>query len=133
MPLLGTEMSRNGTFSKSYASNFDKFGDNFDARSWESLEDTPTWMNLLWDIRNLQDYCIIYRLTIGYPNLQNALTILGNSYNFQMISIKLKTRSCDFMPPDIVRPVASTTLGDLIIMAHRMGMKWSDFRPSEGK
>lgn len=42
VPLLGTEMSRNGTFSKSYASNFDRFGDKFDARSWESLEDTPT-------------------------------------------------------------------------------------------
>lgn len=37
------------------------------------------------------------------------------------------------MPPDIVRPVASTTVGCLITMAHRLGMAWSDFRIDEGK
>jgi hypothetical protein len=37
------------------------------------------------------------------------------------------------MPPDIVRPVSSTTVGCLITMAHRLGMTWSDFRLDEGK
>lgn len=37
------------------------------------------------------------------------------------------------MPPDIVRPVASTTLGCLVMMAHRMGMIWSDVRLDGGK
>ncbi|KAH8632836.1 hypothetical protein IG631_11470 [Alternaria alternata] len=37
------------------------------------------------------------------------------------------------MPPDIVRPVSSTTLGCLITMAYRLGMTWSDFRLDEGK
>ena len=37
------------------------------------------------------------------------------------------------MPPDIVRPVSSTTLGYLITMAYRLDMTWSNFRPDEGK
>lgn len=37
------------------------------------------------------------------------------------------------MPPDVVRPVASTTLATLVIMAHRFGMLWSHFDPEEGK
>lgn len=37
------------------------------------------------------------------------------------------------MPPDIVRPVSSTTIGCLITMAYRLGMTWSDFRLDEGK
>lgn len=37
------------------------------------------------------------------------------------------------MPPDIVRPVSSTTVGNLITMAYRLGMIWSDFRLDEGK
>jgi hypothetical protein len=36
------------------------------------------------------------------------------------------------MPPDIVRPVASTTVGCLITMAYRLGMTWTDFRLDEG-
>jgi len=36
------------------------------------------------------------------------------------------------MPPDIVRPVASTTVGCLITMAYRLNMTWTDFRLDEG-
>jgi hypothetical protein len=37
------------------------------------------------------------------------------------------------MPPDIVRPVASTTIGCLISMTHRLGMAWLEFKLDEGK
>ena len=43
-----------------------------------------------------------------------------------------KTRSWDFMPPDVVRPIASTTLGCLITMAYSLDMNWTDFRLDEG-
>ena len=36
------------------------------------------------------------------------------------------------MPPDIVRPVATTTVGCLISMAYRMGMVWVDLKLDEG-
>jgi hypothetical protein len=35
------------------------------------------------------------------------------------------------MPPDVVRPMASTRLGDLLVIGHRLGMDWIDVRPSE--
>lgn len=39
---------------------------------------------------------------------------------------------CSFMPPEIVRPLATTTIGTLVVLAHRMGMVWRDLRPSRG-
>lgn len=42
------------------------------------------------------------------------------------------TRSWDFMPPEVVRPFASTTVSDIAIIALRMGMSWKTFKPEEG-
>ena len=36
------------------------------------------------------------------------------------------------MPPDIVRPFATSNAGDIIALAHRLGMRWKDVRPDEG-
>jgi hypothetical protein len=35
------------------------------------------------------------------------------------------------MPPEMVRPVAVTSVSDIAIIARRLGMRWSDFRPEE--
>lgn len=35
------------------------------------------------------------------------------------------------MPPEIVRPIAVTTISDIAIIALRLGMRWTDFRPEE--
>jgi hypothetical protein len=73
-------------------------------------------MSLLEDVHMLQQFA-----------LKNSTPTLG------LISITRKTRSWDFMPPDIVRPVASTTIGCLIAMAHRLGMAWIQFGLDEGR
>jgi hypothetical protein len=36
------------------------------------------------------------------------------------------------MPPEIVRPLATITIGTLVVLAHRMGMVWRDLRPIRG-
>lgn len=41
-------------------------------------------------------------------------------------------RTRDLMTPDVVRPLATSTLGHMIVVAHRLGMRWLDIRPSEG-
>lgn len=46
--------------------------------------------------------------------------------------VKLQERSWDFMPPDIVKPLASSTIGAMIVFAHRLGMRWTEFRPYDG-
>jgi hypothetical protein len=47
-------------------------------------------------------------------------------------AVIFRERSWDFQPPDVVRPLAKTTLSDIAVIARRMGMKWKDFRPSDG-
>ena len=51
---------------------------------------------------------------------------------FRLPAIIFRERSWDFQPPDAMRPLAKTTLSDIAVIARRMGMKWKDFRPSEG-
>lgn len=46
-------------------------------------------------------------------------------------AVRLCERSWDFMPPDLVRPVATTNIFNIAIMAYRLGMTWIDFRPEE--
>ena len=52
--------------------------------------------------------------------------------NVRLPGIIFRERSWDFQPPDVVRPLAKTTLSDIAVIARRMGMKWKDFRPSDG-
>jgi hypothetical protein len=52
--------------------------------------------------------------------------------NIGVVSFVRLTRSWDFMPVEIVRPFASTTLGRLIAIVHRMGLTWIEFKPDEG-
>lgn len=46
--------------------------------------------------------------------------------------VRFREMSWDFMPPDIVRPLAVTTVSDIAIMARRLGMSWEIFNPEEG-
>lgn len=45
----------------------------------------------------------------------------------------LRERSWDFMPPDVVRPLASTNISDFAIMVRRIGLIWKDFDPKNGQ
>lgn len=47
-------------------------------------------------------------------------------------SVQFINRSWDFMPPDVVRPMASSTISDVAIMARRLGMVWKKFDPGLG-
>ncbi|KAL9603548.1 MAG: hypothetical protein Q9219_001050 [cf. Caloplaca sp. 3 TL-2023] len=48
-------------------------------------------------------------------------------------AINLVQTSWDFMAPDIVRPLAETSVGDIAIIVERLGMKWQAFRPEYGE
>ena len=83
---------------------------------------------------------------VGWLALLDQLHVLQNSYDPEEISgvidcekggiycpaITVCERSWDFMPPDIIRPVATSTVGDIIALAHRLGMGWEDLRPGDG-
>lgn len=47
-------------------------------------------------------------------------------------AIQISRRSWDFVPPDVIKPYAVANIGDIAIIAQRLGMSWKDFRPGEG-
>ncbi|KAK3702285.1 hypothetical protein LTR37_014996 [Vermiconidia calcicola] len=50
------------------------------------------------------------------------------------VVVRLVERSWDLIPPDVVRPMAHSNVGTMVVIAHRLGMSWLDeFSPSDGK
>lgn len=128
--LLGTKSSRLGTFCSG-------------GGRWNSLiytnDDVVTWRSLLDDLHSIQRQ--IVHEVIESEDFAGAIHAADNSHHaaikhpierIHIVCIGRRTRSWDFMPPDIVRPVASTTIGCLLVVAHRIGMPFSEFRPDEG-
>jgi hypothetical protein len=81
-----------------------------------STEEPVGWLSFIDDIHDIQRW-------LAYPP-----HIEGR----EVVSFVRLTRSWDFMPVEIVRPFASTTLGCLIAIVHRMGLTWIEFKPDEG-
>ena len=54
------------------------------------------------------------------------------SQGYLIPDLKLQRRSWDFVPPEVVRPLASVAIGDIAIMARRLGMIWKQFEPLDG-
>ena len=85
---------------------------------------------------------------VGWLKLLDQLHILQSGYNRRRLyldsafywqtgrmswpAITFRERSWDFIPPDIIRPVATSTVGDIIALAHRLGMGWTELRPADG-
>ncbi|KAL9632621.1 MAG: hypothetical protein Q9164_005207, partial [Protoblastenia rupestris] len=58
---------------------------------------------------------------------------VSNRYkNYYIPIVTPQRRSWDFVPPEVIRPLAVTTVSDIAIMIRRLGMVWKDFKPSEG-
>ncbi|KAL8773337.1 MAG: hypothetical protein Q9209_001731 [Squamulea sp. 1 TL-2023] len=47
-------------------------------------------------------------------------------------NITVQQRSWDFVPPEVVRPLAVVSISDIAIIARRLNMEWKQFRPLEG-
>lgn len=54
------------------------------------------------------------------------------SQGYLIPDLKLQKRSWDFLPPEVVRPLASVTVCDIAVMARRLGMTWKQFEPLDG-
>jgi hypothetical protein len=104
---------------------------NQESRRWTTLEtiqtafteEPVTWLSLISDIHDLQD---TYGLDRPGYNRQDEI---GDA---ALLCFTRHTRSWDFMPVEIVRPFASTTIGCLVSIVHRMNLTWIDLRPDEG-
>ena len=51
---------------------------------------------------------------------------------YSRTGVHIEERSWDFMPPDIVRPLAVVTVSDIAVLARRLGMVWKQIDLFEG-
>ena len=54
------------------------------------------------------------------------------SKGYLIPDLKMQRRCWDFVPPEVVRPLASVTVCDIAVMARRLGMVWKQFEPLDG-
>ena len=90
--------------------------------------DQVGWLALLDQLHSLQ-YKYKGEATIFRPDSAVNWPLLNM---MSCPAITLRERSWDFIPPDIIRPVATSTVGDIIVLAHRLGMGWNDLRLGDG-
>lgn len=93
--------------------------------SSERAEDLASWLGLV---------NMLHRLQASYPEqfTISRAPARRTGYLMDCPAISFCTRSWDFMPPEIVRPFATSNVGDIITLAHRLGMRWHDIRPGDG-
>ena len=87
--------------------------------------DQVGWLALLDQLHLFQEN---YRVKGITPNITTDRPM----QQMNCPAITLRERSWDLIPPDIIRPVATSTVGDIIALAHRLGMGWNDLRPGDG-
>lgn len=111
--------------------------------------DTVTWDILLCELCRLQHESIQRRPVLSIEELPPALeppsSGHGHSSNHEyrpnsikqqmrkgetVLCLSLKRFSWDSMPNDVVRPLARSTLSDIVILARRLGMEWKSFNLS---
>ncbi|KAH9844588.1 hypothetical protein Tdes44962_MAKER07287 [Teratosphaeria destructans] len=90
--------------------------------------DLVSWTRLL---RSLHQY----QTTAGPCSARGAANagVAGTSSNDARITVRLNEWSWDLVPPDLVRPYATSTVGTMISIAHRLGMQWNAIDPAKGQ
>ncbi|KAF3033030.1 hypothetical protein E8E12_002395 [Didymella heteroderae] len=94
-------------------------------RREETSTDQVGWISLLKQLEYLQQTTWEELGAVDHKKETPSSMILSPA-------MVLREWSWDFMPPEVVRPLATTTVGTLVVLAHRLGMAWRDLQPSRG-
>lgn len=84
-------------------------------------QDLACWLYLLNSLRTSE----IQRQRSGIYDSPHGTEFFG-------AACRLRERSWDLMSPELVRPLARTTVCDIAIIVRRLGMTWRSFQPEEG-
>ena len=123
--VTGDERSRRETLSNRGSKKVVRAARRYN-RSLERTDDLAGWLSLL-NVLHLSQEKFFSMTTHGQFLFTHPMTT-----NISCPAIEFRTRSWDFMPPDIVRPFATSNVGDIIALAHRLGMRWREIRPDDG-
>ena len=119
------------------------FGQRSRTRSWrceefmhmdrdpasDTIENEPvSWISLL---QSLQAHSATLR-SCGLVTMQDTST--GSLRHGRVLAptLRLSKKSWDFVPPEVLKPYAVTTVRDIAIMAQLLGLRWTIFNPEEG-
>lgn len=92
------------------------------ARKYYDSDELVCWVPLLAQLHKQGEDIVRY-----FPQGSDSL---ANDTMVPVVQFVHKT--WDFMPTDVVRPMASSTVSDVAIMARRMGQVWRTFDPAAG-
>ncbi|KAH7378513.1 hypothetical protein BKA64DRAFT_714278 [Cadophora sp. MPI-SDFR-AT-0126] len=88
-------------------------------------DELATWVLLL---RTLQEYQELQREEFKGGPLHPEISQIT-----LVPAVKVVRKSWDFMQPDIVKPYAISTVNDIVIIMHQLGLEWSEFDPKAGR
>ncbi|KAL9090497.1 MAG: hypothetical protein Q9165_005258 [Trypethelium subeluteriae] len=91
--------------------------------------DIAGWVLFLEQIQTLQWHT---QSAVSNRDLPQGFVEAGTKPQRQSPVILFRERSWDLMPAELTRPLAGSTVGDLICIAHRLGMRWMEISPSQG-
>ena len=100
----------------------------------DQTSELVTWLRFLGSIQWLHKR-MLARLSRVNESLaeKNDLSLeLMENRKLTIPVCLFEERSWDFMPPDVVKPYARINVGDLAVLARRLGMTWERFEPSDG-
>lgn len=95
---------------------------SIEARKYYDSDELVCWVPLLAQLHRQGRDAVFY-----FPQSPDSV-----ASDTMIPTVQFVQKSWDFMPPDIVRPLASSTVGDAAIMARRLGMVWKSFDPGAG-
>lgn len=90
------------------------------------------WLMLLDRLHDLEHVCFNYQQTRRLDGLDTSGSSSEKSAFMSCPAITFRKHSWDMFPFEVTRPLASSNLGTIITLAHRLGMVWMDVRPGDG-
>ncbi|KAI9686870.1 MAG: hypothetical protein M1822_002623 [Bathelium mastoideum] len=96
-------------------------------------QDLASWKSFIHKLYEMQN--VHFLLAPAHRDQASHDNSLSESARFTestYLACILEDTSWDFMPPDVVRPLATIGLSDLIIATTRLGMRWPDVDWVEG-
>ena len=120
--IAGGSCSLVGTNESLHASMTYPGWSSFEARSYYGSDQLACWIPLLAQLHAQGREAVKF-----FPQKPGLLE------NETMIPvIQILEKSWDFMPLDVVRPMASSTVSAVAIIGRRLGMTWKSFDPGSG-
>ena len=92
-----------------------------------------TWLRLLSSLQWTHKR-MLFNLpkTSALSEKEEMAMVLQENRKLTIPIVRLEERSWDFMPPEVIKPYMRMNIGDLAVVARRLGMEWDRFEPSDG-